>query len=123
MEVTFYDASHQSFSDLRDSIHEKKCPRCHSKNSPLNAFLIITVKSFLLFTFNKKEIVIGCPKCIISTARKANIKSLLYGWWGFPLGPLSTIFALMHNWIVFEPSYFNDKHEELIDYILEKGEN
>ncbi len=119
MGVSFYKAGDPPFSVLRDSIREKKCPCCHSTSSPLSAFLIITVKSFLLFTSNRKEIVVGCANCIISSARKANITSFFFGWWGFPLGPLSTIFALMHNWAAFDPSSFEEPDEELMEYILE----
>lgn len=119
MSVSFYEADDPSFSVLMDSFSKKKCPCCHATNSPLSAFLIITVKSFLLFTSKREEIVVGCASCITSSARKANIKSILFGWWGFPLGPLSTIFALMHNWEVYDPSFFEEADEELREYILE----
>ena len=119
MGAPFYDTDKQSLSVLKDSIREKKCPCCHATGSPLSAYLIITVTSFLLFTFSRKEIIVGCANCIISSARKANIRSFLLGWWGLPLGPISTMFALMHNWDVFDSYTFEEPDEELIEYLEE----
>ncbi|MDT8317097.1 MAG: hypothetical protein RQ824_03765 [bacterium] len=115
--MQFHKTNKQSLSTLRDSIREKKCPCCHATDSPLSSYMIITVKSVLLFTFNRKRIIIACPSCIISSAKKANITSSLLGWWGLPLGPLSTILAIMHNWAVFNSYSFNEPDEELIQYL------
>ena len=120
MEASFSETTNPSFSAIRESIREKKCPCCHAENEPVNAFLTITVKSFLFYTSNRKEIIVGCSRCIASSAKKATAKSLLLGWWGFPLGPLSTIFALMHNWSAFDPAGSNEPDDELMNYILEK---
>ena len=118
MGTHFYRGDKVSVLNLRDAVREKRCPACHSTGSPLSAFLVITVKSFLLFTSNRKEIVVGCIPCIAASAKRANIISVLLGWWGFPLGPLSTIFALMHNWAVFDSSSFEEPDEDLMEYIL-----
>lgn len=51
------------------------CPLCGRKQNYLNAFNVMNVKSYIILTNIEKPLIIACPECISSSARKALLKN------------------------------------------------
>ena len=86
-------------------IAEFPCPFCGKTQNYLNAFYVMTVISFIIFTMVEKPLAIACPECISKNAKSALIKSLFLGWWGFPWGPIRTIHSILINLKAINANY------------------
>jgi hypothetical protein len=73
------------------------CPHCGSANSPLNATLVSEVMSFIFLTHLRRQVVIGCPACLDKAIQRAQVRTLLLGWWGIPFGIFRTVGAVAGN--------------------------
>jgi hypothetical protein len=78
-------------------LRRRVCPVCNSSSTKLNATLTATVVSYIIITSSEEKLVVACPNCLDKANMDANIKTALFGWWGFPLGIYRTIKALLHN--------------------------
>jgi hypothetical protein len=77
-------------NELKFKISKLSCPECGQINSPLIGTLIREVKSFIVFTYNKKTPFISCQICANNKRKNALITTVLLGWWGFPHGLIYT---------------------------------
>lgn len=102
---------------LIDQISRFPCPICGKKQSFLNASNVVTVKSFLIVTTVEKPLIIACPDCILSRAKRALIKSLFLGWWGIPWGPIRTIHSIYVNLKALNSERYHTPTQEFIEYI------
>jgi len=84
-------------NEYYEILRNHPCPNCNSKTQKLNVTAIGTVYSILVVTSYEKFVRIACSNCLDEMHRKANIKSALLGWWGFPWGPIHTIRSFMFN--------------------------
>src|SRR5262245_32031382 len=73
------------------------CPACSASNLPLNAFSVSRATSILIVTRYQRQLIVGCPACIVDAANRADAHTALCGWWGIPWGPIRSIQALLHN--------------------------
>lgn len=78
-------------------IQKQPCPKCKSKTRKLNAVILTEVVSMILLTHTSKHFRIACPDCLTHFRKRADSKTFLLGWWGFPSGIIKTIGALRHN--------------------------
>lgn len=84
-------------TELAERLRDLPCPLCGKKTSKLNATIMHTAKSFLIFSFFRKEPIIGCPDCLDKKNKEAITSTALLGWWGIPWGILKTPFYIYNN--------------------------
>ena len=80
-----------------EDIQTIKCDRCGCQNSSLRISLMYYVVSLIYFTQKKGTYGIWCDRCRSLEALKWSTVSALFGWWGFPYGPIYTVQALFNN--------------------------
>jgi len=78
-------------------VQAQPCPRCHATDQPLNATVVNKVASFVVMTVWEKRFAIACPRCLDQLTHDATTSSGLLGWWGFPMGIVRTIQAIIAN--------------------------
>lgn len=64
-----------------ESIRNLDCPVCKKKTTKLNASIIHSIVSVLVFSTTTKEIVIACPTCLDKRNSDATNTTLVLGWW------------------------------------------
>jgi len=97
IEAQFKQPDEKSLRVYTDLLRKQSCPICDSTAQPLNATMVASVMSFIVFTHYKKELVIGCPDCLDKQNNNAMLKSALMGWWSLPWGLIRTPKSLMLN--------------------------
>lgn len=102
---------------LAKKISQLPCPHCNKNNTYLNAFNLMIVKSFIIFTITERPLVIGCPDCISGEAKSALIKSLLLGWWGLPFGPIQVLISIFKNIRAVNAGMTTEPTKEFRDFI------
>ncbi|AUC16521.1 hypothetical protein BTO06_15785 [Tenacibaculum sp. SZ-18] len=95
------------------------CPKCKSKKQKINATFVGQVISIFVITNYDKSIRIACSDCLDIMHKKANIKSLLLGWWGIPWGPINTIRSLIFNFNMKKYNRTESQNEILVDFIID----
>ncbi len=78
-------------------VQNQPCPVCHSRDKNLNALLLTEVLSIILITRTTLHLKIACHGCLEKLANTSNFKTATLGWWGFPIGIIKTISALIAN--------------------------
>ena len=91
------DYSLAEITQLSQKLRSLPCPFCKNQNVKLNATVLHTVKSYILFSNFKKQLIIACPDCLDSKNQKAITTTLLLGWWGIPWGIVQTPFYIYNN--------------------------
>lgn len=95
------------------------CPICKDHSSKTEAALISQVFSVILFTVSKKELKFGCRNCLTSHIHKASISTVLFGWWGIPMGFISTPKALYSNFKMKDKVRASDSKDLLTAFVLQ----
>jgi hypothetical protein len=93
------------------------CPLCGRKQNYLNAFKVMSVKSFIILTSVEEPLIIACPECISTNAKSALITNLVLGWWGIPWGPIRTIHSVFLNLKAINAGNYNAPTREFIEFI------
>ena len=96
-DVQVEEVSAESLADYIGLLRSLPCPFCNRTDEKLNATITANVISFIVFTQYRKEIKIGCPRCLNKQNNNAMLKTALLGWWGFPWGIVRTPQALILN--------------------------
>ena len=91
------ELSEQEFNEYCQILRNHPCPICKSKTQKINATMIGRVVSILILTSYEKSLKVACSNCLDEMHSKANTKSALLGWWGFPWGPIQTIRSFIFN--------------------------
>lgn len=107
--------SEEEKQDLLNRISAYPCPLCGG-HERLNASKVVSVKSYIIITTIEKPLIIACPNCIRANAKDALIKSLLFGWWGIPWGPIRTLFSIVDNVMALNSKKYNELTHEFKDY-------
>jgi hypothetical protein len=92
------------------------CPVCRASGQKLNATIAYSAKSFILFTFSRKEPVIACPTCLDKKNLQAFLWTLLLGWWGIPWGILKTPIYLFRNLAARSQNHRAEPNRTLLAY-------
>ena len=100
-------------------IRKLPCPVCGNSTEKLNATLVHTVKSFLIFTSSGTEPIVACPNCLDKKNKNAMISTALLGWWGIPWGVLKTPLYLYRNFKAKKTNHVSFPNDVLLAFILE----
>jgi hypothetical protein len=93
------------------------CPICGKQQGYLNAFNILSIRSYILVTNVTTSIVIACPGCISKSAKAQLVRNLLFGWWGIPWGPIRTVHSIFVNSRAIHAENHPGPTEEFVDSI------
>jgi len=74
-----------------------KCSCCEQITAQPRYVIYYTAISVIFFSTRQAKQGIFCPKCINKKLVSSTIKSMLFGWWSFPWGPIYTLQALFNN--------------------------
>jgi len=96
-DVLTKEVNAEELADYVETLRNLPCPICGSTGEKLNATIVSSVMSFIVFTHQSKELKIACPQCLNKQNNNAMIKTALLGWWGIPFGLVRTPAALMFN--------------------------
>jgi len=97
IDAQLQEVDDQKLSEYAELLRSLPCPICKSTDEKLNATMTGSVISFIIMTNYEKELKVACPDCLDKANNKAMIKSVLFGWWGFPWGIIRTPQALLLN--------------------------
>jgi hypothetical protein len=99
------------------------CSRCGRVTAQPRSTVFYRVVSVLLITTRTPIQGIFCSECARKIALQASLVTGLFGWWGFPWGPIWTIGSILGN--AFGGKYSKDIDEKLVWYnslaFLSKG--
>ena len=73
------------------------CEQCNFSTPHLRIVAVHWVWSALIITRHGYRPMMLCSSCASRALCIANVKSALFGWWGFPFGPLLTPVAILKN--------------------------
>jgi hypothetical protein len=111
--------SPEEIIELSQKLRSLPCPLCGSIKSKLNGTIMHTAKSFLFFSFFRKEPIIGCPDCLDKKNQDSIISTALLGWWGIPWGILKTPFYIYNNFKEKKQNRISEPNETLLSFTLE----
>jgi hypothetical protein len=74
-----------------------KCSCCDKVTAQPRYVIYYTAISLVFFSTRQAKQGIFCPKCINKKLINSTIISMIFGWWGFPWGPIYTVQTLFHN--------------------------
>ncbi len=92
--------SYQAESKATHSeIHHYRCEKCSRQDETLRIIIFLWVISIFFVTVKRGHGGIFCSRCRIKYSILFNLEVFLFGWWGFPWGPIYTLEALFKNLI------------------------
>ena len=80
-----------------DQYRRRPCPRCGVQGKRLNGVVAAVARGFIVISFIRTKLVVGCSSCINAELARLSKQSVLFGWWGIPWGPVHTMRALAVN--------------------------
>jgi len=89
--------SKEDLATFIEQYRHRPCPRCGVQGKTLNGVTAAVARSFLVASMVSTRLVIGCSTCINKELQRLSKRSLLFGWWGIPWGPVYTVRALAAN--------------------------
>jgi hypothetical protein len=78
------------------TIHQGRCPKC-GRQGPIDVHVSHRVWSALAITFWASRPQVSCRSCARKSQVHDTIVSLVFGWWGFPLGVVMTPIQVGRN--------------------------
>lgn len=87
--------SEEELHEVNLKIKNLSCPECGQNKSPLIGTLLRIVKSFVYTTSYQKITIISCKTCANEKIKDAFITTILFGWWGIPMGLIQTPQAII----------------------------
>ena len=109
----------KEITEFSQILRSLPCPLCGSKTAKLNGTIMHTAKSFIVFSFFRKEPIIGCPNCLDQKNKEAITSSALLGWWGIPAGILKTPFYIYNNLQEKKQNRISEPNQTLLNFTLE----
>lgn len=94
------------------------CPFCGTKSIRLNGTMTSEVVSMILVTQFDQHLKIACPDCLDKFNKKALVKTILFGWWGIPWGPIRTIQAVVQNLNRKKTNRLDTHNKYLRDFVV-----
>jgi hypothetical protein len=99
------------------TVHQGRCPACGGAG-PVDIHTSYWVYSPLIVTFWNSSPRLCCAPCGMRALRKHTLRSLLFGWWGIPIGPIVTAMELFRNFrAMFRPPDRSRPSRELIQAV------
>ncbi len=112
------ELTESEFNEYYKIIRNHPCPKCNSKTQKINATMVGQVISMLILTNYEKSLKVACSNCLDEMHSKANMKSVLLGWWGFPWGPIQTIRSFMFNSKMKKNNWTEKPNEFITSFIV-----
>ena len=109
----------EEITELSQKLRSLPCPLCGTKTAKLNGTIMHTAKSFIVFSYFRKEPIIGCPDCLDKKNQESIISTALLGWWGIPSGILKTPFYIYNNIKAKKQNRIAEPNETLLSFTLE----
>lgn len=109
----------EEITELSQKLRSLPCPLCGNKTAKLNGTIMHTAKSFIVFSFFRKEPIIGCPDCLDKKNQESIISTALLGWWGIPSGILKTPFYIYNNIKAKKQNRIAEPNETLLSFTFE----
>jgi hypothetical protein len=109
----------EEITELSQKLRSLPCPLCGNKTAKLNGTIMHTAKSFIVFSFFRKEPIIGCPDCLDKKNQESIISTALLGWWGIPSGILKTPFYIYNNIKAKKQNRIAEPNETLLNFTFE----
>ncbi len=106
-------------TELAQKLRSLPCPLCGNKTAKLNGTIMHTAKSFIIFSFFRKEPIIGCPDCLDKKNQESIASTALLGWWGIPWGILKTPFYIYNNIKAKKHNRISEPNETLLSFTME----
>lgn len=111
------DTDSKEFDEYVLLIRRQPCPVCGSIQQPLNAAIIGTVTSFLVFTSYHKSLTIACPACLQRALQTGTSITRFLGWWGLPWGIIRSTQALISNGKAAKDIGVPEPTDTLVDFV------
>lgn len=89
--------TNDEFNEYCEILKKHPCPKCKSKTQKINVTMVGEVVSMVIISDYDKSVKVACSNCLDDIHSKANMKTMLLGWWGFPWGPIYTIRSFIFN--------------------------
>ncbi|MGL2963674.1 hypothetical protein ACSVH2_07630 [Flavobacterium sp. RSB2_4_14] len=109
----------EEINELSLILRNLPCPLCGSRTTKLNGTIMHTVKSFILFSYHRKEPIIACPDCLDKKNQQSIISTALLGWWGIPDGILKTPVYIYNNIKAKKENKIRESNEALLSFTLQ----
>lgn len=109
----------EEITELSQRLRSLPCPLCGNKTAKLNGTIMHTAKSFIFFSFFRKELIIGCPDCLDRKNQESITSTALLGWWGIPWGILKTPFYIYNNIKEKKQNRIPEPNETLLGFTIE----
>ena len=74
-------------------------------------------RGFIVTSIIRSKLVIGCSSCIKAELARLSTRSVLFGWWGIPWGPVHTVRALAVNSKAKTAAASTAPTAELLNYV------
>lgn len=81
----------------RKAVEAIKCSLCRKVTAQPRFLVFRQVVSFIIITQTSPKPGIFCCECASRQAFRSSAISALFGWWGFPWGPINTIREIVRN--------------------------
>lgn len=109
----------EEITEFSEKLRDLPCPLCGSKALKLNGTIMHTAQSFIIFSFFRKESIIGCPDCLDKKNQESMISTALLGWWGIPSGILKTPFYIYNNSKEKRQNRISEPNNTLLSFTIE----
>lgn len=81
----------------REPVEPVHCSKCGKVTAQPRYFAFREVRSFVFATQTKVRQGVYCSDCAPKEAWSASMVSSIFGWWGFPWGPILTVKEVLRN--------------------------
>ncbi|HSE43043.1 MAG TPA: hypothetical protein VLH08_19945 [Acidobacteriota bacterium] len=86
----------ETINEQIQQVHQGLCPKCKG-GGPIDVHIKYQVWSALLLTSWSNHPQVSCRSCGRKNQLFGVVSSLLFGWWGFPWGPIMTPVQVTRN--------------------------
>lgn len=91
------ELSEQAKAEVKTTVDPVVCSVCHKVTAQPRYLLFRSVVSFIVMTTRTPKHGVYCVECARKASFRTSLTSALFGWWGFPWGPIFTIKEILSN--------------------------
>lgn len=106
-----------ALENLCNFVRQLPCPRCGLDDKKLNANIVNSVLSIIVWSDWTQELRIACPDCLDLYHSKGNLFTLFCGWWALPGGLYMPLLAFWGNYKQKKLNHQPSTSPFLIEYV------